>query len=129
MTSASRSSDLWIVPTDGSAPPRRLTSTRGSETGAAWSHDGSRIAFSSRRDADEAAQIYVIDVARGGEAQRVTSLSTGARTPIWRPDGTAILFVSDVYTGARTDDENKKIGGGAPEPQVECACLRQLPDS
>ena len=102
-------SDLWIVPTDAGAPPRRLTATRGGESGAAWSPDGSRIAFSSRRDTDEAAQIYVIDVAQGGEAQRVTSLSTGARAPIWRPDGKAFLFLSDVYPGARTDDENKKI--------------------
>jgi dipeptidyl aminopeptidase/acylaminoacyl peptidase len=102
-------SDLWIVPTDGSAPPRRLTSTRAGESGAAWSRDGKRIAFSSRREGDEVAQIYAIDVAVGGEAQRVTSLSTGARAPIWRPDGKAILFVSDVYPGARTDDENRKI--------------------
>ena len=29
---------------------------------------------------DDMAQIYVIDVARGGEAERITSLSTGART-------------------------------------------------
>ncbi|CAN5874243.1 S9 family peptidase [soil metagenome] len=33
---------------------------------------------------------------------------TGARAPQWRPDGRAILFVSDVYPGARTDEENRK---------------------
>src|SRR4030095_10462329 len=32
-------SDLWIVPTDGSAAPRRLTSTRGGESAVAWSPD------------------------------------------------------------------------------------------
>ena len=101
-------SDLWIVPADGSAPPRRLTSTRTSESGAAWASDSKRIAFSSRRDTDEAAQIYVIDVALGGEAQRVTNVSTGARAPVWRPDGKAILFVSDVFPGAGSDEENKK---------------------
>ena len=100
-------SDLWLVPADGSAPPRRLTSTKAAESGAAWSQDSRRLAFSARREGDEAAQIYVIDVA-GGEAQRVTSVSTGARTPVWRPDGHAILFLSDVYPGARTDEENKK---------------------
>jgi len=103
-----QASDLWIVPTDGSAPPRRLTSSRAGESGAAWSTDSRRIAFSTRRDADEVPQIYVIDVALGGEAQRVTNVSTGARAPIWRPDGNALLFVSDVYPGARTDDDNKK---------------------
>jgi dipeptidyl aminopeptidase/acylaminoacyl peptidase len=103
-----QTSDLWIVPTDGSAPPRRLTATRTPESGAAWSADSRRVAFSARRDLDEAPQIYVIDVAEGGEARRVTRVSTGARSPVWRPDGQAILFVSDVYPGARTDEENKR---------------------
>jgi dipeptidyl aminopeptidase/acylaminoacyl peptidase len=100
-------SDLWIVPSDGSAPPRRLTATRTAESGATWSPDSTRLAFSARRGDDEAPQIYVLHVALGGEAQRVTSVSTGARAPRWRPDGTAIAFTSDVYPGARTEAENK----------------------
>ena len=100
-------SDLWIVPTDGSAPARRLTSTKGGEGGAAWSPDGRKIAFSARREGDEAAQIYVLDVAQGGEAQRVTALSTGAGAPRWRPDGGAILFASSIYPGAATDSANR----------------------
>ena len=103
-----QTSDLWIVATDGNSPPRRLTASRAAESGPAWSQDGRRIAFSTRRDNDEAPQIYVIDVVTGGEAQRVTEVSTGARAPMWRPDGKAILFVSDVYPGARTDDDNRK---------------------
>src|SRR6185503_11889674 len=102
-------SDLWIVPTDGSVKPRRLTFTKGGESGVAWSPDGRRIAFSARREGDEASQIYVLDIADGGEAVRVTSLSTGARLPQWRPDGQALLFVSTVYPGAADDDANKKI--------------------
>ena len=104
-----QTSDLWLVPTDGSARPRRLTATRASESGATWSADSRRLAFSSRRDGDEAPQIYVLDVVNGGEAQRVTNLSTGARAPLWRPDGGAIAVVSDVYPGARTDDDNRRI--------------------
>ena len=103
-----QASDLWVVPSDGSAPPRRLTATKGGESGAAWSPDGRRLAFAARRDADEAAQIYVLDMANGGEAQRVTNVSTGARAPVWRPDGRAILFSSDVYPGAATDEANRK---------------------
>lgn len=100
-------SDLWIVPADGSAKPRRMTSTKGGESGAAWSPDGMRIAFSAKRETDEANQIYVIDLA-GGEAVRATNISTGARNPQWRPDGKAILFVSGVYPGAMNDDDNKR---------------------
>jgi dipeptidyl aminopeptidase/acylaminoacyl peptidase len=102
-----QSSDLWLVPTDGSAPPRQLTHTRGGEGGVAWSPDGRRLAFGARREGDDAGQIYVLDVAAGGEAHRVTSLSTGARAPVWRPDGRALLFTSDVYPSATTDSANR----------------------
>jgi dipeptidyl aminopeptidase/acylaminoacyl peptidase len=102
-----QASDLWLIATDGKTAPRRLTSTRGAESGASWSADSRRLAFSARRDGDEAPQVYVIDV-DGGEARRVTGVYTGARAPQWRPDGRAILFVSDVYPGAATDQENRK---------------------
>lgn len=103
-----QSADLWLVPVDGSQPPRQLTRTMASESGADWSPDSTRIAFSAKRDGDDVAQIYVLDLARGGEAERFTSLSTGARTPRWSPDGTKLLFVSEVYPGATDDDANKK---------------------
>src|SRR5262245_10685137 len=32
-------SDLWIMPADGSAKPRRLTNTKGGESGVVWSPD------------------------------------------------------------------------------------------
>jgi Tol biopolymer transport system component len=83
-------SDLWIVPADGSSAPRRLTSSRRGEAGVVWSPDSQRLAFSTRRDGDESDQIYVLPVA-GGEAQRVTSLASGASNPQWRPDGAALL--------------------------------------
>lgn len=102
-------SDLWIVPADGSAKPRRLTFTKGGESGTAWSHDSQRLAFSAKREGDDVAQIYVIDVAEGGEAVRVTSLSTGARSPQWRPDGKALSFTSTVFPGAADEEANKKI--------------------
>src|SRR5437667_5110276 len=101
-----QSSDLWIVPNDGSADPRQITFTKGSESDVAWSPDSRSIVFSAKREGDDAAQIYILDVAAGGEARRVTSLSTGARAPLFRPDGKAILFTSSVYPGARDDEAN-----------------------
>jgi dipeptidyl aminopeptidase/acylaminoacyl peptidase len=102
-------SDLWVVPADASAKPRRLTFSKGGESGAAWSPDSQRLAFSAKREGDEVSQIYVMDVGGGGEAVRVTSLSTGARSPVWRPDGRALLFTSTVYPGAADEEANKKI--------------------
>ncbi len=102
-------SDLWIVPSDGSSKPRRLTGTKGAEAGATWSPDSRRVAFSARREGDEVNQIYVLDVAGGGEAWRSTSLTTGARGPLFSPDGKMILFSSGVYPGAMNEEENKRI--------------------
>jgi dipeptidyl aminopeptidase/acylaminoacyl peptidase len=104
-------SDLWIVPSDSSVRPRRLTFSKGGESGVAWSPDSRQIVFSARREGDEVSQLYVLDVASGGEAVRITSLSTGARSAQWRPDGKALLFVSTVYPGAADDEANKKIAG------------------
>ena len=98
-----KSSDLWLMPADGSAPPRRLTNTKGGESGVAWSPDSTRIAFSAKREGQDESQIFVLDLAGGGEAQRVTNVSTGASRPVWRPDGGAILFSSMTYPGTTTD--------------------------
>jgi len=101
-------SDLWLIALDRKAPPRRLTNTKGSESGAVFSPDSKRLAFSAKREGDDDSQIYILPM-DGGEAVRVTKISTGASDPQWRPDGKAILFESRVYPGARTDEDNKKI--------------------
>lgn len=102
-------SDLWIVPADGSSKARRLTFSRATESGVAWSPDSRKIAFTSKREGDDASQVYVLDIAAGGESMRITSLSTGASSPKWRPDGKTLLFASAVYPGAADDEANKKI--------------------
>jgi dipeptidyl aminopeptidase/acylaminoacyl peptidase len=91
---AKQSADLWLVPSDGSAPPRRLTYTKAPESAPAWSPDGTRLAFATRREGDEAVQVYILSL-NGGEARRITDLPAGASNPQWRPDGNAILFESN----------------------------------
>ena len=76
-----KESDLWIIATDGDAAPRRLTSSSGGEGAIAWSPDGSRIAFVTKREDDEEDQIYIMNMTGPGEARRLTDLSTGAGTP------------------------------------------------
>ena len=120
-------SDLWIVPADGSAKPRRLTFTKGGESSVAWSPDSRQIAFSAKREGDDVNQIYVLDVADGGEAIRVTSLSTGARAPQWRPDGKALLFTSSVYPGAADDDANKKIAADRKAQKYRARVYEKFP--
>ncbi len=101
-------SDLWIVPADGSQKPRRLTFTKGAESGVSWSPDSRRLAFAARREGDEADQVYVLDLA-GGDAIRVTSVSGGASNPRWSPDGKLLAFTSFVYPGATDDESNRKL--------------------
>lgn len=101
---------LWIVPTDGSAAARRLTSGKSEEKGVAWSADSKRIAFSAKRGDDKVAQIWILDLGAGGEALRATVLATGANAPQFSPDGSRLLFVSEVWPGAKTNADNERIG-------------------
>lgn len=100
--------NLWIVPADGSSTPRRLTAGKGKESSPAWSPDSSRIAFVTRREGDESAQVYLIDI-HGGEARRISQSVHGARRPVWSPDGRWILFQSSSYRDAVDEEQNRKM--------------------
>src|ERR1700690_2205420 len=102
-------SDLWLVTTDGLKAPRRITNTKAPEGDVVWSPDSSSIAFTTKRETDDVEQIYILNLAEGGEARRLTNISTGASSPKWRPDGKAILFESQVFPNAADDEANKKI--------------------
>ena len=120
-------SDLWLVPADSSAPPRRLTNTKAPEKGVDWSPDSHRLAFATKREGDELEQIYVLDLADGGEARRLTNLATGASNPRWRPDGQAHpVRVLGVPARARRRGEQEDHCR-AQGSQVQRARLRALP--
>ena len=125
---ARKSSDLWLVATDGSAPPRRLTFSTASESNPAWSPDSRRIAFAAKREGQDETQIYVLDIARGGEAERVTEV--GDRR---EPAAVAARRRSDPV---RQHDFSRRRGRrgepaaarGAQGAQVQRPRLRRLPD-
>jgi len=102
-------SDLWLIDAAARHSSRRLTSTRRPETGVAWSPDSSRIVFSAQRDNDDLPQIYSLDLRNGGEAQRLTSVSGGARGPVFSHDGRQLAFVSLMYPQATDEASNKAI--------------------
>ncbi|MGO4378342.1 prolyl oligopeptidase family serine peptidase [Pseudoduganella sp. RAF19] len=101
-------SDLWIKSLTDDSAPRRLTFSKGGEAGANWSPDGRFLLFTAKREGDEVSQIYRLDVAHGGEAQRLTTLTLGARSPKFSPDGKQILFISDIYPGDIDEESVKK---------------------
>lgn len=100
-------SDLWLIHVDGSTAPRRLTSTKDSETGVDWRPDSGAIAFTGKRGDDAVKQVYVLNMQAPGEAVRLTDLSTACANPVWSPDGRQIAFESKVYPGALDDAANK----------------------
>jgi Tol biopolymer transport system component len=120
-------SDLWLVPADGGKSPRRITDTKAPEDDVAWSPDSGSIAFSTKREGDDEEQIYVLNLAEGGEARRVTNISTGAKSPKWRPDGKAILFESRVYPNALDDAANKKIAAEHKERKYNVRLYEHFP--
>lgn len=100
-------SDLWLIDTGGRHASRRITSTRRTESGVTWSPDGRRILFSAQRENDDVAQIYSLDLVAGGEAQRLTNLSGGAREPVISPDGRQLAFISLMFASAQDEAANK----------------------
>lgn len=100
--------DLWLVPGDGSAPPRRFTAAKGRESAPAWSPDSRQVAFTAKREGDDAAQVYVISV-DGGEARRLTQTPLGARSPVWSPDGRSLAFQASAYRGATNEVDNQRL--------------------
>lgn len=122
-----QSSDLWLMPADGSAAPRQITHNKPAEADVVWSPDSRTIAFSSKREGDDVAQVYLLDIAGGGEARRVTNLSTGARGPQFRPDGGALSVQSTVYPGALDDDANKKIAKERKEQKYKVRTYDSFP--
>ena len=98
-----QASDLWIVPTDGSAPPRQFTAGW-RDTAPACSPDGAWLAFLRATSAEgpgARSQLYVMPT-DGGEPRCVTDQPLGAGAPVWSPDSRRIAYVPGFLTRAAT---------------------------
>ncbi len=84
---------IYVVPADGSQPPRQLTSSLKKDSRPRFSPDGKYLVFQSNRSGSM--QLWLIGL-HGGEARQLTSLSTEASNAVWSPDGLKLAFVSSV---------------------------------
>lgn len=116
-----RTQSVFVVPTDGSDPPHRLT--RASTASApAWSPDGSTLGVIADRESDLARrvggpsdeededldaeadsngedasedgpkpQVWAFDLDRGGDARQLTDREEGVREFDWGPEGERIV--------------------------------------
>jgi TolB protein len=93
--------DIFVMNADGSGT-RKLTDSRGASADAAWSPDGSLIAFDADRGNHRTKQgIYVMKV-DGGNVRRVTTLPASDANdlaPRFSPDGARLVFARYCGTG------------------------------
>jgi dipeptidyl aminopeptidase/acylaminoacyl peptidase len=96
-------SNIWLIAANGGDPIQITQSGR--DNSPSWSPDGKTLAFLSSRDGNS--QVYLLPM-DGGEAKRLTTLSTGADLFKWSPDGKSIAFTSAVYLDCKDDACNAK---------------------
>jgi dipeptidyl aminopeptidase/acylaminoacyl peptidase len=87
---------LWLFPKDG-GEARALTSESADASAPAYSPDGRWLAFTSKREGDEVAQLYVLPIGSPGEARRVTEVPTGVGGIRWFGDSQRLGFVTRVW--------------------------------
>jgi dipeptidyl aminopeptidase/acylaminoacyl peptidase len=97
-------SQLWTVPTDGSAPARQLTHGH-QDSAPAFSPDGRWIAFLSAEPKGRP-QLHLM-AAAGGAPWQVTDHHLGAGAPVWSPDSRRLAYTARVPEEGRygTDED------------------------
>ncbi|HEX9249853.1 MAG TPA: hypothetical protein VF856_10155, partial [Gemmatimonadaceae bacterium] len=107
---------IFVVPADGSAPPRPLTSGR-NDRSPRWSPNGREIAFVRTPEPvdgkSKPPQIYLISM-DGGEARALTDVPKGAGDPVWSPDGRTIAFNSTPDT-AKADSAKRSAAADSTQ--------------
>ena len=116
-------SNIYLVPVDGNAV-RQLTAAKGANNTPRWMPDGKSLAFISTRDGE--AQIWTMPVG-GGEAHRVSSISTGVSDLQVSPDGNWFSFSSEVYPDCPNDESNGKRIQEVEKSKVKAKIFDKLP--
>jgi dipeptidyl aminopeptidase/acylaminoacyl peptidase len=88
------STQLWLFDEKGNTA-RPLTAEGLSVSQAVFSPNSEYLAFVSKRDKDDAGQIYVLPMTKPGEAARLTEVPTGVTALKWV--GSHLYFASSIW--------------------------------
>jgi dipeptidyl aminopeptidase/acylaminoacyl peptidase len=110
-----RVTSIWIARSDGTDHRQLLGNDR--DRSPAWSPDGRYVAFLSTRDQAEnardtaGAQLWLLPMATGGEATKLSDQKTAIRAFKWSDDGTRIFFAAEE-TDPLKDTRRTSLGDG-----------------
>ena len=90
-TNRDGNSEIYVMNPDGSQP-MNLTNHPDNDNYAAWSPDGTKIAFVSRRDGDS--EVFVMN-ADGSNPTNLTNHPDSDYNPIWSPSGNRIAYTTN----------------------------------
>lgn len=97
---------LWLFSTDGDVQ-RPLTAAGQSAGNPVFSPDGTTLAFTARRDKDDAAQIYLLPMDGPGEASRLSEVPTGVTAVKWV--GEHLYFITRIWPDKDWDEMAEQI--------------------
>ncbi len=104
-----RRSHLFLVDVNGGTP-QQLTDGDWDDSDAAWSLDGTQVAFVANHAEDRwrilGADVYILPIQDGkaGELRCLTDSTLSCGSPAWSPDGKTIAFLAayKVHSGGHT---------------------------
>lgn len=116
--------DLYVVASDGSTPPRQLSSGPASEAPTAWLNDGSGVLVNRAGVGDEHPVVIAIN---GGPERRLGPVMQGNLHGIWSPTGAHFGF--DLHQGGKNTVWVQDSAAGSTPRQLTTEGLENAPAS
>jgi dipeptidyl aminopeptidase/acylaminoacyl peptidase len=94
---AGPAADVYAAPTDGSAPPVRLTETADDTLFVSWGPDSRSVLVAQDHDGDERAQLFRVDLERPGVMEPLTEPAPGffLRGGQLHPNGRWLVYAAN----------------------------------
>ncbi len=112
---------LFVVPADGSAPPRAVTDGPFEHGGLAWSPDGRWLATAAGRhdtwDLDRAVDLHRVPTG-AGPPEQLTPTALAYGSPSWSPGGDRLALVQWDPRSAPRHAQVAVMDAGGGEPRV-----------